>query len=135
MNIASHESILAAFKNRASHYSNRGTTCGVDDNLVSWAFDETETVDASFLCPSNKNTKQIAIIAQQERNMVIELGVPEEVLRIRGVVPVSKVEGVIRLIYENVNSISNKLSNNDKVEKAKEIINDLEVDIVAYNKH
>jgi hypothetical protein len=34
-----------------------------------------------------------------------------------------------------VNGISNKLSNNDKVEKAKEIINDLEVDIVAYNKH
>jgi hypothetical protein len=29
----------------------------------------------------------------------------------------------------------NKLSNNDKVEKAKEIIDDLEMDIVAYSKH
>jgi hypothetical protein len=42
---------------------------------------------------------------------------------------------VIWLIYQNVNGISNKLSNNDKVEKAKKIINKLEVDIVAYNKH
>jgi hypothetical protein len=42
---------------------------------------------------------------------------------------------VIRLIYENVNSISNNLCNNDKVEKAKGIINDLEVDVVAYNEH
>ena len=42
---------------------------------------------------------------------------------------------MIRLIYENVNGISNNLCNNDKVEKAKGIINDLEVDIVAYNEH
>jgi hypothetical protein len=51
------------------------------------------------------------------------------------VAPASKLEGVIQLIYENVNSISNKLSNNNKVEKAKEIIDNLEVDIVAYNEH
>jgi hypothetical protein len=42
---------------------------------------------------------------------------------------------VIRLIYENVNGINNRLCNNEKVEKAKEIIDDLEADIVAYNKH
>jgi hypothetical protein len=51
------------------------------------------------------------------------------------VVPTSKAEGVIRLIYENANGINNKLSNNDKVEKAKGIINQLEADIVAYNEH
>jgi hypothetical protein len=135
MNITSHESVLAALKNQASCYSNRGTTRGVDDNLVSWALDKTGTVDASFLCNSNENTKQIALVKQQERNGVLELGIPEEVLQIHGVAPASKAEGVIRLIYENVNGISNKLSKNDKVEKAKEIINDLEVDIVACNEH
>ncbi len=82
-------------------------------------------MDASFLCTSNENTKQIALVEQQERNRVLELGILEEVLRIHGVAPVSKAEGVIRLIYENVNGISNKLSNNDKVEKAKEIIENL----------
>ena len=49
--------------------------------------------------------------------------------------PGSKRDGVIRLIYENVNGINNRLCNNDKVEKAKKIIDDLEADIVAYNEH
>jgi hypothetical protein len=53
----------------------------------------------------------------------MEIGVPEDVLWIH------------RLIYENVNGISNKLSNNDKVEEAKETIDKLEVDIVVYNRH
>jgi hypothetical protein len=47
------------------------------------------------------------------------LGVPEEVFRIHGVATASKLEGVIWLIDENVNGISNKLSNNEKVENAK----------------
>ena len=38
-------------------------------------------------------------------------------------------------MYENANGINNRMSNNLKVEKAKEIINELEVDLVAYNKH
>ena len=66
---------------------------------------------------------------------MLNLGVLEEVLRIHGTAPASKPEGVIRLIYENANGISNKMSNNEKVEKAKEIMNDLEVDIVAYSDH
>jgi hypothetical protein len=51
------------------------------------------------------------------------------------VAPMSKAEGVIRLNYENANGINNKLSNYDKVEKAKGIIDELEADIVAYNEH
>jgi hypothetical protein len=135
MNTTSHESILSALANRASRYTTRGSICGVKDNLVSWALDETGTVDTSLLCNSNENTKQIALAKQQERNRVMELGVPEEVLRIHGVAPASKPEGVTQLIYENANGISNKMCNNDKVEKAKEIIDDLEADIVAYNEH
>ncbi len=64
-----------------------------------------------------------------------ELGISEEVLKVHGVAPQSKGEGVIRLIYKNVNGLSNKLCNNKKVEKAKEIDDELEVDIVAYNEH
>ncbi len=39
------------------------------------------------------------------------------------------------MIYKNVNGFSNRLSNNKKIERAKEIHDELEVDIVAYNKH
>ena len=38
-------------------------------------------------------------------------------------------------MYEITNGISNRMCNNDKVEKAKELINDLEVDLVAYTEH
>ncbi len=41
----------------------------------------------------------------------------------------------MQLVYENVNSLSNNLSDNKNVEKAKEIHDNLEVDIVGYNKH
>ena len=61
--------------------------------------------------------------------------VSDEVLKIHSIAPMSKGEGVTRLIYENANGISNKLSNNEKVERAKELHDSLEVDIVAYNEH
>ncbi len=94
MNITSHESVLAALENRASRYFNRGPTRGVDDNLVSWALDETGTVDVSFLHNNKENIERIALAEHQERNRVTELGIPEEVLRIHGMVPASKAEGV-----------------------------------------
>jgi hypothetical protein len=75
------------------------------------------------------------LVKQQEGIRVTGLGVPKEVLQIHGAAPASKPEGVIQLVYENVNGISNRLSGNEKVEKAKEIHDELEVDIVAYNEH
>ncbi len=45
----------------------------------------------------------------------MELGISDEVLQVHGVAPLSKGEGVVRLIYENMNGLSNKLSNNKKV--------------------
>ena len=56
-------------------------------------------------------------------------------LQIHGARPMRKAEGIIRLIYENANGINNRLSDNEKVEKAKRLHNDLEVDIAAYNEH
>ena len=41
--------------------------------------------------------------------------------RIHGVLPASKGEGVTRIMYENANGINNRMCNNDKVEKAKEL--------------
>jgi hypothetical protein len=131
MNTTSHESVLSALANRASCYTTRSSIYGVKDNLVSWALDETGMVDTSLLCNSNENTEQIALTEQQERNRVMKLGVLEEVLWIHGVMPASKPEGVTRLIYENANGISIKMCNNGKVEEAKEIIDDLEADIIA----
>jgi hypothetical protein len=37
-----------------------------------------------------------------------------------------------RLIYENANGIPNRLNRNDKLDKAKDLINELGADVVAY---
>ncbi len=63
------------------------------------------------------------------------MGLSEEVLRVHGVALTSKRGGTICLIYENMSGICNTLSNNAKLEKAKEIHDELEVEIAAYNEH
>ncbi len=40
------------------------------------------------------------------------MGILDKVLKVHGVAPASKREGIFQLIYENVNGISNRLSNN-----------------------
>jgi hypothetical protein len=93
-------------------------------------------VDASFLLNRESNIKeQLALTEHQEQKRVMKHGISEEVMQVHGVALPSKCKGVVRLIYENMNGLSNKLSNNDKVDKAKEIHNNLEVDIFTYNKH
>ena len=39
------------------------------------------------------------------------------------------------MIYENLNGINSRIASNEKLDKAKEIINELEADLVAYNEH
>jgi hypothetical protein len=134
MCITSHSLVLAALENRASQFR-RKHTC-MDDNLIlaAWAVDEMGTVAASFLSHNDREiSEQLAMTEHQERNRVIELGILEEVLQVHGVAPQRKGKGVIRLIYENMNCLSNKLSDNEKVEKATENHDELEVNIVAYN--
>ncbi len=79
--------------------------------------------------------KQVVLVGLQEKGRVEELGILDKVLKIHGVAPASKGEGIICLIYENANGFRNRLSINEKVEKAKEIHDELNVDIAAYCKH
>ena len=117
-------------------YSNRDVNRSEVDSLVLWAINEMGTVDKFFICDTSSNNERIALAEQQERLRVAELGVLEEVLRVHSIALLGgNPEGFIRLIYKNVNGINNQISNNDKVEKAKELIDDLEADVVAYNKH
>jgi hypothetical protein len=59
----------------------------------------------------------------------------DDAFRIHGSAPAKKEDGIIRLMYENANGFQNKLTKNEKVDKAKRLHNDLEVDIAAYNEH
>ena len=56
-------------------------------------------------------------------------GVRDDLLEIHGVEPRKKPEGCTWLIYENPDGFNNRISGNEKLDKAKEIIDELEADI------
>ena len=73
--------------------------------------------------------------AQREEVTAVMRGVGDTSLNTHGEELGRKKDGIIRLIYENVNGLSKGATGNRKVEKARAIHDDLEVDIVAYNEH
>ncbi len=107
----------------------------MDNWTFAWALDKTGTINTSQILSVKEIHEKNALIEQQEINRVRELGLSEEVLWVHGVALASKGVGTIHLIYKNMNRICNRLSNNAKFEKAKEIYDKQEVDFTAYNKH
>lgn len=100
--------------------------------------DETGTVDTTGLTLGEGGEDGVGRMSTGEvRQMEVlsALGVNEEVLSIHGTAPGVKGEGVTRLIYENMDGLLNKIGGNEKLEKAKAIIDDLEVDIACFNEH
>ena len=61
--------------------------------------------------------------------------VNDYLLKVHGVAPGKKEGGIIRLMYENSNGLNSILSGNEKLEKAIQIIDDMEADVVAYFEH
>jgi hypothetical protein len=135
MDITSHDSVLRALECQANQYKCKGKLQSEEDQLLAWTLDKTGTIDTVQFLSVKEKCERYALIEQQEKNRVLEFGLSDEVFWVHGVAPAGKGEGIICLIYKNMNRISNKMSNNNKLEKAKEIYNESEVDIAAYNKH
>jgi hypothetical protein len=73
-------------------------------------------------------------VAEQLKKEI--MGVSEYLLEVHGLPPGRKGDKVTRLIYENLNGLqSTMLRKNEKLEKARRVINDLQADIVCYTKH
>jgi len=118
---------------------NKGKLSNLEGRLFSSALDETGAVDVTLCVDDGVDVlwgderEQLVLIQQQEINNLREYGITEDVQRIHGILPASKGEGIIRLLYENANGINNRISNNNKVDKAKEMIDELEADVVAFS--
>jgi hypothetical protein len=95
------------------------------------AIDETGTV----LCPiAGGDEESRVIVEDQLRKESRE--VSDYLLEVHGVPLGRKGEGITRLIYENLNGLQSTLSNkNEKLEKACWVIDDLQANVVCYNKH
>ncbi len=135
MNIARHDCVLQALEYQANRFKGKRKLHGVNDRTFAWALDKTGTIDTSQILSVEETRKKYLLIEQKEIDRVRELGLLDEVLLVHGVALATKGVGTIHLIYENMNGISNRVSGNAILGKAKEIHYQLEVDIVAYNEH
>jgi hypothetical protein len=80
LNEISHQAILRALEHRASCYKCKEKVSSVDDNLVSWALDETGTIDSTLLLNRTEMNERMALVELQEKVMVEELGILDKVL-------------------------------------------------------
>jgi hypothetical protein len=74
-----------------------------------------------------------ARMAREEQGTIMDIR--DDRLTVHGDPPGTKPHGVTRLIYENANGLNNRLTGNAKLNRAKEMIHELQADIVAYNEH
>ena len=59
----------------------------------------------------------------------------EGLLEVHGVAPAKQADGIVRLIYENVNGHNSRMTDNEKLDKIRDVIDELEVVITAFNEH
>lgn len=135
MNKTKHRKILSVLEKRAMRYKCASTESGKDslEKTQNDNINETGTVDTSGLtgnssAETERHFKEGRSVQEMELEQVSS--VDEYLLEVHGVAPGSKQEGVWRLIYENLNGIWTRLSGNDKLEKARGIIDYMEADIV-----
>ena len=72
----------------------------------------------------------LEVVAPAQEEIDIR-GVSEEVLQVHRVLPWRKEEGMNRLLYKNANGIHNRLGGNEKLDKAKDLINEFGGDVMA----
>jgi hypothetical protein len=101
-----------------------------DARLLDDAINETGTVAAPPVEDDDKRCRT----AEQEVSKEIR-GVSEYLLDVHGPPPGRKRDGVTRVMYENLNGLQSMLSKNEKLNKARQVINDLQADVVCYNEH
>jgi hypothetical protein len=101
---------------------------GSEASLHAWTVDGTGTINTSVILSERE-------IEQHKISEMNNITIPEEILQVHGYAPSKKADGTVRLIYENVNGFQNQLSENKKVNRAKEIHDELEVDIMACCEH
>ena len=104
----------------------------MDHELFEAALDEAGTVSAVSLTDSDsKSLKTEADFFEIENIMEVV----DNLLQVHGVVPGKKVDGVVRMIHKNLNGLNYYMSGSEELKRTKEIIDELEVYIIAYNEY
>jgi len=113
LNTTRHDTVLQLLERRAERLRN-GNKEVLFNERHNWLVDETGTIDTSPM--------ELREAVQQEK--LDMTGVSDKILKVHGVMPGRKPDGVIRLMYENVNSLPNRLGGNRKLDKMKDLIHE-----------
>jgi hypothetical protein len=132
LSVTLHQTVLTALEQRALRYQNSKTYEDLEDKrLLDEAINEKGTVPCA-----NVGGEEASHVNVEEQLIKEIREVLDYLLEVHGVPPGWKGEGITRLMYENMNGLqSTLLSKNEKLEKARRVINDLQADIVCYNEH
>jgi hypothetical protein len=65
LNEISHQSIFRALEHQTSCYKCKENVSSVDDNLVSWALDETGTINSTLLLNRTEMNKRLVLVELQ----------------------------------------------------------------------
>ena len=113
------------------YQNNRSYESLEDERLMDEVIDETGTVRC---CNVGDDGESQVIVEEQLEKEVREMS--DYLLEVHGVSPGRKSDRITRLIYENLNWLQSTLSNkNEKLEKARRVIDDLQADVVCFNEH
>jgi hypothetical protein len=132
LGVALHQNVLTMLDHRALCYQNSKSYEELEDErLLDEAIDETGTVP----CPTAGGDEESRVNVEEQLKKEIR-EVSDYLLEVHGVPPGRKGEGVTTRIYENLNGLQSTLSSkNEKLETAQRVIDDLQADVVCYNKH
>ena len=130
LNVTAHSDTLTALEQRALRFlSRRQTQLQNDEDLIAEALEGDDADNShSFINTWDRDSNELEEIRSQ-------LEQHEELLRVLGTAPGVKADGIVRLVYENVNGLPARLGNNGKLDKIKTLLDDLNADIFALNEH
>ena len=127
-----YQRVLTALEQRAVQYQNSRTYEELEDEQL---LDEAINKTGMLLCASKRGEERSQVVVEEQLIKEIR-GVLEYLLEVHGLPPGRKGNGVTGLIYENLNGLQSTMSKqNGKLEKARQVIDNLQADIVCYNEH
>jgi hypothetical protein len=132
LGVTPHQKVLTALEQRAAWYLNSRTCEDLEDERL---LDEAINETGILLHASERDGERSRVVVEEQLIKDIR-GVLEYLLEVHGLPPGRKGKGVTRLIYENLNGLQLTMSKqNEKLEKARQVIDNLQAYIVCYNEH
>ena len=140
--------VIQVLERRANRYTEYRSYEEIQDqNVLDTAIYETRTIDGTGIHIEKQDignetktndsilNERMTIIIKKEKWKEMELEevrwVDDYLLKVHEVAPEEKENGIVRLMYENLNGLDFTLSGNNKLERERQIIDDMEADIVA----